>query len=91
MFICFSLYSNDLLLNVYLLYNFLMQIRGVINKIIFSNIETGYSVLEVDTDIGNVKISGKFPVVGEGEMVIANGEFITNKYGRQFLAEQVKI
>ena len=91
MFICFSLYSNDLLLNVYLLYNFLMQIHGVINKIIFSNIETGYSVLEVDTDIGNVKISGKFPVVGEGEMVIANGEFITNKYGRQFLAEQVKI
>lgn len=69
-----------------------MKIKGIIEETVFRNNENGYAILVIGTETGKVTVSGKFPIVGEGEQIEAEGEFKINpKYGKQFVVESVKI
>ena len=68
-----------------------MTITGTVEHIIFRGIDTGYAVLELKTSTGLVTASGKFPLVGEGEKITAEGNFTQTKYGQQFVADKVEI
>ena len=68
-----------------------MTITGTVEHIIFRGIDTGYAVLELKTPAGFVTVSGKFPMIGEGELVVADGEYTQTKYGKQFVAEKIEI
>ena len=68
-----------------------MEIIGNIDRIIFKNLDTGYTVLELNTGSEVVVLSGKLPIVGEGERLSAIGDFQITKYGDQFVAKSVKV
>ncbi len=69
-----------------------MKIEGIIDSIIYKNLETGYSIVRVAVDKNEIVASGKFPVVGEGEKVLLEGEKIVHpKYGEQFKVTHVKV
>ena len=67
-----------------------MKIKGIVESIIFQNVENWYTVVELDCNGVYETASGVFPPVAEGEEVELTGEFIETKYGRQFKAEDVK-
>ena len=62
-----------------------MVIEGIINSIIYKNLETGFSIVRVENGASETVASGKFPLVGEGEKVVHP------KYGEQFKVSNVKI
>ena len=69
-----------------------MRIEGIVDSIIYKNLETGYSIVRVQMEKNEVVASGKFPVVGEGERVILEGEIVVHaKYGKQFKVNNVKV
>lgn len=68
-----------------------MQISGNVEKVVFRSLDTGYSVLELQTITGSETVSGKFPLVGEGERVTAFGDYQNTRYGRQFVAEKIQV
>lgn len=68
-----------------------MKIEGTVEHVIFRGIDTGYAVLELSTKTGHITTSGKFPLVGEGEKVVAEGNFVQTKYGSQFVAEKMEL
>lgn len=69
-----------------------MIISGVIENIIYRNSENGYTVLEILAEKRNITVSGKFPVVGIGEILELQGMFKMHpEYGTQFVAESVKV
>ncbi len=73
------------------------KIEGVIRSVVFHNNETGYTVLHVNPPVKNLFQNGKeITVVGktqaawEGEEIIAEGEWVTDKvHGRQFKATSI--
>ena len=69
-----------------------MKIEGIIDSIIYKNLETGYSIVRVAIDKNEIVASGKFPVVGEGEKVLLEGDKIVHpKYGEQLKVTHVKV
>lgn len=69
-----------------------MVIEGIINSIIYKNLETGFSIVRVENGASETVASGKFPLVGEGEKVVLEGEKVVHpKYGEQFKVSNVKI
>lgn len=69
-----------------------MNISGTIKNIIFKNLETGYTVVEIESLGKNLICTGKFPVVGVGEDLSLEGEYKLNpRYGEQFDATKVEI
>lgn len=69
-----------------------MIISGSIENIVYRNSENGYTILALKTKGGIVTATGKFPIVGKGEVLELQGEFKINKmYGEQFVAESVKV
>ncbi|MBQ8425772.1 MAG: ATP-dependent RecD-like DNA helicase [Clostridia bacterium] len=69
-----------------------MVIKGTIEKIIFTNPENGYTVVELKVGFDKITATGKFPTVDVGEILELTGEFKQNKnYGEQFVSEKVKI
>jgi exodeoxyribonuclease V alpha subunit len=67
-----------------------MTIKGTVENIIFRNDENGYSVIELDSNGQPVTITGNFPMVSEGQLIEAEGEFQIGKYGSQFCCDRVK-
>ncbi len=69
-----------------------MKISGTIKSIIYRNLENGYGVIELETS-GKVQIcTGKFPILGVGEMLELEGEYkLNNRYGEQFVAQNIGI
>lgn len=69
-----------------------MIIRGKIENIIYRNSENGYTVVEMFSGTRKITATGKFPIVGVGEILELEGDFKNVRmYGEQFVAESVKI
>lgn len=69
-----------------------MKIIGTVKSIIYKNLETGYSVIELETGSKSVVCTGKFPVLGEAEMLEVEGEYKLNaRYGEQLVVTSVQI
>lgn len=68
-----------------------MIINGIIDNIIFKNEDNGYTVLDVNWDDSLITCVGKFPSVVVGQRIEVNGQFVSNKYGEQFSAVDVKV
>ena len=69
-----------------------MKLEGVIESIIYKNLETGFTIVRVQNGKDEMVASGKFPVVGEGEKVVLEGEKVMHpKYGEQFKVTHVKL
>ncbi|MDR2358152.1 MAG: ATP-dependent RecD-like DNA helicase [Oscillospiraceae bacterium] len=64
------------------------QIEGVVTAVVFRNRESGYAVLRVKADDGEVTAVGCMPDVAAGERVKLKGEWTAHRtYGQQFKAE----
>jgi len=73
-------------------YYIIMKLIGTIDHIIYRNSENGYTVLELLVGRKRETVSGKFPIVGIGEVLELEGEFKVNaRYGEQFVAESVRV
>ena len=70
-----------------------MNIIGTVENIIYHNNETGYSILKIALGNGALlTTTGKFPIVGEGEVVEVDGLMkVHPKYGEQLVATKVSI
>ena len=69
-----------------------MVVKGVVENIVFQNVENGYTVADVDNNGELVTIVGKMPSLKEGNIVIAEGRFVSSpKYGEQFSVEKCEI
>ena len=69
------------------------QLDGQIDRILFRDDESGYSIFYVKVkNISNlVTITGTVPSINDGELVVADGEWINDpKYGRQFKASNIR-
>jgi len=68
------------------------MIEGVVNSIVFSNLENGYCVLRLDTFDGLVTATGSIPGISVGERVVLHGTWTTHQqYGEQFKAESYEM
>jgi len=68
------------------------MIEGVVNSIVFSNLENGYCVLRIDTFDGLVTATGNIPGISIGERLALHGTWTThNQYGEQFKAESFEL
>lgn len=68
----------------------LVRLGGVIESIIYSNEENGYTVCDVESEAGDmVTVTGIMPYVSEGDALVMFGRWIHSpKYGRQFRVDQ---
>ena len=63
-------------------------IEGIVETVVFSNPENGFSILRLDTPDGAVTASGCIPGVLRGERIALKGSWVTHpQYGEQFKAE----
>ncbi len=68
------------------------ELRGEIKSVIFRSEDTGYTVLDVKTEVGVHTVVGTFPPVSEGQNIRVEGSFQTKTlYGKQFFAENVYV
>ena len=69
-----------------------MELKGIIESIIYRNSENGYTILELFSRGQMITVAGKFPIVGKGEVLELEGEFKINKrYGEQFEADSIRV
>ena len=69
------------------------ELDGQIDRILFRNDESGYSVFNVKVkEISNfVTVTGTVASINDGELVVADGEWTNDpKYGRQFKASHIR-
>jgi len=68
------------------------MIEGVVNNIVFTNAENGYTVLRLDTIDGMITAAGNLPGVSQGERLVLSGSWMTHpQYGEQFKSESFEI
>lgn len=61
-----------------------IEIKGVVNEIIFKNEENGYVVAEIDTGNEDVVVVGYIPIINVGETMSFTGSYIVHPiYGKQ--------
>lgn len=67
------------------------HIQGIIDSVIYSNEENGYTVMEISSDDGSsYTLVGTVPMATPGEYVEADGHLTNHpSYGPQFTAERV--
>lgn len=69
----------------------MIKIEGIVETVIYSNIENGYSVCEVSCAGELITMTGTMPNIVEGEKILASGEWFTHiEYGDQFKIEYVE-
>ena len=68
----------------------LIRLGGVIETIIYSNEENGYTVCDIESEAGDmVTVTGIMPYLSEGDALVMFGRWVHSpKYGRQFKVEQ---
>ena len=63
-------------------------LKGIIERITYSNQQNGYTVAQLSCDDGDVTIVGTIPYITEGDIVELAGEYIYHSiYGEQFKVE----
>jgi len=68
------------------------MIEGVVQNVVFTNAENGYTVLRLDTIDGAVTAAGNIPGVSQGERLLLTGSWMTHlQYGDQFKTESFEI
>lgn len=66
----------------------LLSIEGVVSSVVFHSEETGFTVLELETQEETLTVVGEILGLSEGEEIRATGSFGSHpSYGRQFRAE----
>ena len=70
----------------------LMIIKGRVEKIIYQNEENHYCVFrfQAEEELETITVNGKFFNIHAGQNMEIEGNFIFNKYGEQFKAENYK-
>ncbi len=69
-----------------------MEISGIVEDVIYHNVENGYTVINLDYNGELLTCVGKIGAVNEGECVSLSGDFVqNNKYGKQFSVKKVSI
>lgn len=64
------------------------MISGTVTRVVFSNAETGFTVLELENSGYTETVVGNLPGVAVGEELELTGKFVVhNTYGQQFKAE----
>ena len=67
-------------------------ISGIVNNVVFTNPDNGYSILRLETDDGVITATGSIPGVTPGERLILTGGWSTHpQYGEQFKAEAFEL
>ena len=62
--------------------------EGTVETLIYKNDDSGWAVARVETDHGEVVITGQMPYLGAGESIVAYGHHVTHpEYGPQFNVE----
>ncbi len=70
----------------------LKKIEGTVAHITFKNEETGFTVLELETDTEYITVVGEMVGVGEGQKLIAFGDYTNHpSFGVQFKAQSAEI
>ena len=63
-------------------------LKGIIERITFSNQQNGYTVAQLTSDNGDITIVGTLPYIFEGDIVELTGEYVYHSvYGEQFKVE----
>ena len=63
-------------------------IKGYVEHIVFRNEDNGYTVFHLENENGELTCVGKFPYIGEGEMLELTGDYTQHAvYGQQFKVE----
>ncbi len=66
-----------------------MKLEGEVSSVIYVNLETGYTIVDVYTGLQYVTCVGYFPELFEGERIVLEGDYVVDpKYGEQFKAEK---
>ena len=66
----------------------MIQIKGIVEHIIYTNEDNGYTVMDVGLEDDVITACGILPYINEGDAVILRGKWTHNpKYGRQFKVE----
>ncbi len=69
-----------------------MRLNGIVQEIIYRNIDNNYTVCVLDCNNEEITAVGRFPNICEGECVELEGQFIKHaKFGEQFSVKSVKI
>ncbi len=69
-----------------------MEIQGIVEEIIFTNKENGYTIASIDHDMELLIVVGYMPLVKEGEMMRFVGEPSFHKtYGEQFKVSSCEV
>ncbi len=64
------------------------ELHGSVDHIVFRNEDTGWTVMQIETDEGEITAVGELPMVVAGETVTLRGYFTEHAtFGRQFRAE----
>ena len=70
----------------------LKRIEGNVVHITFQSAETGFTVLELETDTEYITVVGEMAGIGEGQKLVAFGEYTNHpSFGVQFKAQNVEI
>lgn len=70
----------------------LKKIEGTVVHITFQSEETGFTVLELETDTEYITVVGEMAGIGEGQKLVAFGEYTNHpSFGVQFKAQNVEI
>ncbi len=65
-----------------------VEIKGIVEEIIFKNEENGYVIAVIDHDDMPLYIKGTIPFMTEGEEMLFRGRYVVHKtYGEQFEVE----
>ena len=68
------------------------ELSGVIDKVVFSNEENGYSVVLIKSGNDAFHVVGSFPSLQLGEILVCKGSWqVHPKYGRQFAAQRAEV
>jgi exodeoxyribonuclease V alpha subunit len=67
----------------------LLEIEGLVERIIFQSDQTGYTVCDLSDESGElIAVVGTMPFLGEGESIKAVGKWeLHSRYGRQYKVE----
>ena len=69
----------------------MIEVKGLLEKIIFHNEENGYTVLKLNTEDGDLTCTGNAMSIKEGREYRMKGDFIYHqKYGEQFSFTEIE-